>query len=459
MRKLMFLLFPLVSMAQEGKMDAFDENISWEQAKLTAKEENKYVFLDIYTTWCGPCKQMDLDVYGKDSVAKLLRENFIPIKVQMDSTSSDDNYIKSWYVASREINNKYHIEGYPSFLFFAPDGRLVYKDIGYKSLKDFIKLIKRARDPQNLLYYDILEDYKKGKKSYGSMNELAIYVKNIMQNKALAIKIAGDYKYNYLDKLDSATVLANSTIEFFDNFPGLLKERDLFFHLCLDYPNIVDTVGRHRIGWAMNCVKRTLTEIELKDDLIKENKPIFKNPPWKEIAESIHDKYPTVDVNDLLLEFKIRYYRSFALDWKEWFNYKDQKLNQLYSKKDAILEIELNIFGAWDVFLHCNNKKVIRRSLKWIDWALKLNSTSDAYMDTKANLLYKLGKIQDAIEEEHKAFEAISAYYKSHPKKILLDIADGYARTIEQMKVSKPTYLSEGAYWDKYSLKRIQRYN
>lgn len=41
--------------AQEGVRF---ESLTFEEALQKAKEENRWIFLDAYTSWCGPCKVM-----------------------------------------------------------------------------------------------------------------------------------------------------------------------------------------------------------------------------------------------------------------------------------------------------------------------------------------------------------------------------------------------------------------
>ncbi len=65
---------------------AFEEGLSWQQVKEKALAANKHIFLDIFATWCGPCKQMDKQVYPNDTVGRFMNARFISVKVQMDST-------------------------------------------------------------------------------------------------------------------------------------------------------------------------------------------------------------------------------------------------------------------------------------------------------------------------------------------------------------------------------------
>src|ERR1700754_2014916 len=77
---------PLVSTTKPEGIN-FVRGLSWEQIKEKAKAENKYIFLDCYTTWCGYCKQMDQRVYPELHVGYEYNEHFISAKVQMDSSS------------------------------------------------------------------------------------------------------------------------------------------------------------------------------------------------------------------------------------------------------------------------------------------------------------------------------------------------------------------------------------
>src|SRR5260221_8961830 len=108
----------------EDRRILFEPGLSWEQVKTKAKAENKYIFVDCYATWCGPCKLMDKEVYPNDTVATYINEKFIAVKLQLDSSKQDNENVKSWYATARKIGEEYEITGYPTFLFFTPDGKL-----------------------------------------------------------------------------------------------------------------------------------------------------------------------------------------------------------------------------------------------------------------------------------------------------------------------------------------------
>ena len=80
------------------------ETGSFEEIKAKAKKENKLIFLDAYTTWCGPCKWMAKTVFTNDTVAQYYNANFINAKIDMEKGEGI------------ELAKKYAVRCYPNLL-------------------------------------------------------------------------------------------------------------------------------------------------------------------------------------------------------------------------------------------------------------------------------------------------------------------------------------------------------
>lgn len=80
-----------------------------------AKKENKLIFVDIYTTWCGPCKWMDANVFTDPEVAHKFNKSFINYKVNGESFDGVN------------IGLKYRVDSYPTYLFLNAKGEVVLR--------------------------------------------------------------------------------------------------------------------------------------------------------------------------------------------------------------------------------------------------------------------------------------------------------------------------------------------
>lgn len=472
---LLFISSKATAQSNKNSYGIIFQQLGWSEIKKKAQEENKYIFMDLYTTWCAPCKKMDRDVYADSTLGSLINSRFISVKVQMDSSSKDDEFVRKWYADAVKIKNEYIISGYPSFLFFSPNGKLIYQDFGYKSVAKFSKLAEQVVSSKTFLLRTELNEYKNGKRNYQLLPELAIYSKSIgdnvlskqiaqeyivsldetqllkKKNILLILDIIGDknmakdlamkYKERYLDSLSEEEVLEKDNLFFIAKFRTLVSSHDIIFQTCYSKPDEVDKVIE-QVGFSNYLVEQTITREELDHRVIDEK------TTWEKLKSVIHGKYDKVDANRLILEKQIRFYRNERLNWNLWAKYKDEYIAKYPPPSEGLsIYIELNVFGAWDVFLHCNEKDALKISIKWIDMALNKDKSHEAaYLDTKANLLYKLGNFRKAIQLEKKAILAD----KLDAKKIGKDKgenADSFTRALKNMKNRKPTYLEEGAIW------------
>ncbi len=116
--------------------------ITLEQARAAALKEHKRIFIDVGTSWCGPCKHMEKTVFANDTVADYYNANFVSIKLDLERGEG---------IA---IGEKFNIVSVPMYLFLDSTGNLDYKMKSAMSAGEFLAHGKRANDPQrNLAYY------------------------------------------------------------------------------------------------------------------------------------------------------------------------------------------------------------------------------------------------------------------------------------------------------------------
>ncbi|HEX5131284.1 MAG TPA: tetratricopeptide repeat protein [Candidatus Krumholzibacteria bacterium] len=101
---------------------------SYDQMLQRASAEKKYVFIDFFTTWCGPCKMLDENVYP-DAAAEKLLNGMIAAKFDAEKDP--------WIASAKE----YRIRAYPTLLVLGPDGKEVGRYIGYLPADQFVEVI------------------------------------------------------------------------------------------------------------------------------------------------------------------------------------------------------------------------------------------------------------------------------------------------------------------------------
>ncbi len=93
-------LLPVISLCQGIK---FEHPENWQSLLAKAKTEGKAIFIDCYTTWCAPCKKMDTEVYIDSAVGAFVNTHYISIKLQMDTTKDDSDWIQKWANTANDL--------------------------------------------------------------------------------------------------------------------------------------------------------------------------------------------------------------------------------------------------------------------------------------------------------------------------------------------------------------------
>lgn len=108
--------------------------ITLDEALKIAKDEKKYVLIDIYTDWCGPCKMMEREVFPRKDVGEYVNPNFVFIKCNAEKGEGPS------------IAKRFNVRGYPTYIILDIDGKTVHSFSGSRSPEGFIAILKGALD-------------------------------------------------------------------------------------------------------------------------------------------------------------------------------------------------------------------------------------------------------------------------------------------------------------------------
>jgi thioredoxin-related protein len=430
MKKILFLA-TMVIQSQVGFGQAvsgvhFELGLNWQQILLKAKEAHKFIFVDCYATWCAPCKEMDRAVYPVDSVGKLLNDHFVCIKMQMDRTPNDDATVKALYGDAKMLETGYNVGAYPTFLFFDLNGKAVHRAVGFMDAGGLITTARNAMEPA-IQYYTLLNAYNAHQLDFKSMPVLAKEA-NAFSEKNLVLEVATRYMHGYLDKLNEKDLLTKNNVDFIGRYIAMVTPGDRLFKLCYNEPAKVDG-ALHNSDYANWLVNSVIYHREITPQL-KAGWNNGPEPDWNAIQTHIIAQYGQQYVETNMRNAKINWYMHVK-DGKNYTHYLTLKLRWVVEKY-GISDDALNN-PIFEIFEYDNDKSDLQVALDWASAILKADKDPNpcVVMDTKANLLYKLGEKQAAISLETQAA-------KLSPQD------EEIAEALKKMLTGKPTWPANG---------------
>lgn len=111
----LFIISSSLSVSDSGIDFLKGENYSFESIREKEVSQDKIIFVDMFATWCGPCKKMEAEVFNKDKVGQRYNESFVNYKVDIQSPEGS------------KIARLYNINAYPTYLFLKPNGEVLYR--------------------------------------------------------------------------------------------------------------------------------------------------------------------------------------------------------------------------------------------------------------------------------------------------------------------------------------------
>lgn len=131
------LLYSFISIDSKKESDK-NEGIQFKNANLkaalkAAQEQKKIVFVDVYASWCGPCKMLDRQTFSNKKVGEYFNNKFISVKINGETSEG------------REIMSEYQLRSYPTLLFLDEKGNVISKNTGFHSAKELLELGKNTQ--------------------------------------------------------------------------------------------------------------------------------------------------------------------------------------------------------------------------------------------------------------------------------------------------------------------------
>lgn len=177
MKKLLTTLF-VCAMGLTALAQTNFRSISFDEALKAAKQEDKLVFIDFYTDWCGPCKKMAKEVFPQKMVGDFMNATFVNLKLNAEKEGS-------------ELATRYKVSAYPTFVVLDTEGKVVAELKGSMDGKTFIQKMKAKLNP-DMTPERLAERYNEGERAPELVNAYALSLME-MRKEEEGFQVVNDY--------------------------------------------------------------------------------------------------------------------------------------------------------------------------------------------------------------------------------------------------------------------------
>ena len=363
---ILYFLVQVISAKAETDINFFQG--TFPEALAKAKEQNKLLFIDCFTTWCGPCKWMAAHVFTDADVAKSFNENFICYTLDMEKGEGLD------------FAKKYSIKNYPTFLWLDNSGKQIHRSVGSAPAADFLAIANNANNPIGNLSY-LEQQFNSGNRK-----------PELVLSYARSLKTAYDMRYQtvadeyFKAQLDKELVSATNWKAIIEFTPNINSHT--YGVITKSLPVFYERYGKDSVHAVL-------------DELALNSLTYAKQQKDTQLLKNALAKLKESDNKDVLKEGligELDYYKGNK-DYVKYASLAHDYVNNYFMDDAKTLNAV-----CWTYFMHVNDKAGLSDAEKWIAQSVKLE---DKYYntDTYANILNKVGKKKEAIDMTRHSIE------------------------------------------------------
>lgn len=340
---------------------------TWEEALAKAKKEDKLIFADAFTKWCGPCKSMAANVFTLPKAGEFYNKNFICVKMDMEEE------------ANTVFIDKYPVSAYPTLFFIKPDGSIARKQVGGQSIEGLMELGKNAINS-----WDTSAEFAKKYEAGDRSAELVLsYIKALNRSGKPTLKIVNEY----IAKQSDMTTPENLRIV----HEGATEADSRVFELLIkNKTKIATLVGEEALeNKIITACKNTC------DKAVQ-----FKNDALHEEGKQKMKKYlPATKAEELIIDADLKYYIAIKNPKKYLRACNDCAQDEIKNDANKLHELIKDMVTNFPT-----EKAVLKSAEKFAKKAAENGGMPEYYM-TYASLLLKNEKKADAKKMATKALE------------------------------------------------------
>ena len=333
------------------------------EAIAKAKAENKIIFIDCFTTWCGPCKMMSKLTFTDPAVAAYYNSKFVNLKLDMEA---GDGPI---------LQKKQGITAFPTLLFLNGDGEAVHKAIGFQDAEQFLDIGNKAFNANDGLSA-WTKRYENGDRGSDFLKTYALKLQEVADLRSQTVAV------NYF-QTQSDKAFTPENLDFIYSFAE--SAADTFFYTIAHNRKIFET-------------RFTPAEIQQKVKTIADEK-LYNNQnlPTLTEADTLIVLSKPENFTRTALFYRLTYYRMKG----DRINYATSAVHYFKKYNDRADELSEAAFTFNE---QIEDKKQLKTALKWAKRSAKLQKSVSNEMNV-VHLYNKLGKNKKAGNAAKEAIE------------------------------------------------------
>lgn len=299
--KCMLLAFMIcltgMTFAQEKAADEgikFVENMTFDQALDLAKKENKLLFIDCYTSWCGPCKMMARDVFTQKFVGNYFNPKFVSMKIDMEKGEGV------------QLKDKFEVKAFPTFIILNGDGEIVSRLVGGGKAEEFVKRVENSLSEKGLL--SLQKKYEAGERSTEFLND---YINALAEAylSAECAKVADEMLTGKEADMLQDEVMFTTFVKYIDS------PETTAFQYVLDHKNdFIQKYGEKQVNMKLDRVWSSYPKTLIKKDA--NGNVTFDEAKMKEYV-AIMEKNDVKNADEIVAHAYIQVAEAMK-DWKQF---------------------------------------------------------------------------------------------------------------------------------------------
>jgi len=370
-----YLVFSLILSLSLSASKIEFRDLTFAEGLAIAKEENKPVFIDCYTTWCGPCKWMTANIFTDESVANYYNENYVCLKIDMEKGEGLD------------IAKNYTIRAYPTLLYLNDKGEKLLVSVGAnRDPESYIANGERAKDPENNIPFFLANK----EDNFENPGFMSAYFSLMSEANMLNPEEVDRYFSTLAFEEWLSDVNWNILME-----ASLSLDNTTFQKVLANSETVKEEKGEKAIAFISDRVYQSLGQqlYRARNDEAKEAYAVKK-------ASFAKSNYIAKD--EVIFKLSLLEHQKNQ-SWGQWSETAINGVKGFYWDDASALN---NV--AWTAYENVEDKVLLTSAVKWAKRATELNEAHHI-IDTYAHLLAATGNKEAALEQETRALELATA--------------------------------------------------